>query len=134
VQPTGIRGWLAVLVLLLLVWQPVSLGLLASSVVDRVAVRGVSLAIVLSLRLVVTAFGIAAGLALVGRRPYAVGMAKASMLALAAVDLFVYSTPYFPSNRLPGDTPIYIGWSLAYSGLWLMYLFRSRRVRNTFGA
>jgi hypothetical protein len=47
--------------------------------------------------------------------------------------MFVYLTPYFPNNRLPGDTPFYVAGSLAYSGVWLMYLVRSRRVRNTFG-
>jgi len=129
----GVRGWLLVLCLLLLVWQPVSLGLVASSVVDAVAVRGVSLALVLLLRLAVTALGIAAGLALAGERPYAVAMAKWSLAASAAVDVFVYLTPYFPNNRMPGDTPFYVAGSLAYSGGWLMYLVRSRRVRNTFG-
>jgi len=132
-QPRGVRGWLAVLVLLLLVWQPVSLGLVASSVVDAVAIRGVSLALVLLLRLVVTALGIAAGLALAGERPSAVAMAKWSLVASAGVDVFVYLTPYFPNNRFPGDTPYYVGASLAYSGGWLLYLVRSRRVRNTFG-
>ncbi len=132
--PAGVRGWLAVLVALLLVWQPISLGLVASSVVDAVAVRGVSLAGVLLMRLLATAFGIAAGIALLGERPYAVGMAKASLLVSAAVDLFVYATPYFPNNRFPGDTPFYVAGSLAYSAAWLMYLVRSRRVRNTFGA
>jgi hypothetical protein len=131
---SGVRGWLAVLVLLLLVWQPISLGLIASAVVSRIAVRGPSLAFVLLLRLLVTAFGIAAGIALLGVRPYAVAMAKASLVTSAAVDLFVYLTPYFPNNRLPGDTPWYIAGSLAYYILWLMYLVRSRRVRNTFGA
>ena len=133
-RPVGVRGWLAVLVVLLLVWQPMSLALLASSVVDAVAIRGVSLALVLLLRLAVTAFGIASGIALLGERPYAVAMAQASLIASAAVDLFVYATPYFPNNRLTGDTPFYIAWSLAYSGVWLMYLVRSRRVRNTFGS
>lgn len=132
-QPAGVRGWLLVLCALLLVWQPVSLGIVASSVVDSVAVRGLSLALVLLLRVLTAAFGIAAGLALAGRRPYAVQMAKASLVASAVVDLFVYLTPYFPNNRMPGDTPIYAAGSLAYSGVWLVYLLRSRRVHNTFG-
>jgi hypothetical protein len=132
--PSAIRGWLLILCLLLLVWQPLSLGLLASSVVDELAIRGVSLLLVLVLRLLVTAFGIAAGLALLGLKPYAVGLTKLSLVASAAVDVFVYTTPYFPNNRLPGDTPFYVVGSLAYYGIWLMYLFRSRRVRDTFGA
>jgi len=130
--PSGVRGWLLVLCVLLLVWQPISLGLVASSVLDALVVRGLPLALVLVVRVVVTAIGIAAGLALLGRRPAAVPMAKASLVASAATDVFVYTTPYFPNNRMPGDTPIVIAASLAYYAIWLAYLFRSKRVRNTF--
>ena len=133
-DPQGVRGWLLVLVILLIVWQPVSLGLVASTVVDAIAIRGLALALVLTLRVLVTAFGIAAGIALAGLRPHAVGLAKASLIASALVDLFVYATPYFPNNRFPGDTPFYVAATLAYYGVWLMYLVRSRRVRRTFGA
>ena len=133
-QPSGVRGWLLVLCLLLLVWQPVGLALAASRLVDAIAIRGVGLALVLLLRLLIAALGIAAGIALVGERPYAVAMARLALVASAAGDLFVYLTPYMPNNRVPGDTPYYIAVSLAYSGAWLMYLVRSRRVRNTFGA
>jgi hypothetical protein len=129
-----LRGWLLVLCVLLLVWQPLSLGLVASRALDALPVRGLPLALVLVGRVLVTAVGIAAGLMLAGRRPGAVGMAKASLVLSAAADLFVYLTPYFPSNRMPGDTPLYVAGSLAYSAAWLLYLGRSRRVRNTFGA
>jgi len=131
--PAGVRGWLAALVVLLLVWQPISLALTTSNLVDEVSIRGVSLALALALRLLAAAFGIAAGIALAGVRPYAVGMAKLSLVTSAAVDVFVYSTPYVPSNRLPGETPFYVAGSLTYHGVWLLYLFRSRRVRDTFG-
>jgi hypothetical protein len=127
-----IRGWLLVLCLLLLVWQPLNLGLVAANVVDAVEIRGAPLAILLVVRLLVAAFGIAAGLALLARRPGAVTMAKASLVVSAATDVFVYLTPYFPNSRIPGDTPFYVLGSLAYYTFWLMYLVRSRRVRNTF--
>jgi hypothetical protein len=130
--PKSIGGWLLVLCVLLLVWQPLSLGLVASNALDEIAIRGLPLALVLALRLVVAAIGIAAGLALLAKRPGAVALARASLVISAATDVFVYATPYFPSNRFPGDAPIFIAGSLAYYGLWLMYLFRSRRVRNTF--
>ena len=132
-HPSGVRGWLLVFVLLLVVWQPLSLAFVASGVVDAIAYRGVSLALVLLLRVGVTGLGIAAGIALASRRASAVSLAKTALVASALTDLFVYATPYFPNNRVPGDTPIYAAWSLAYNGGWLMYLFRSRRVRNTFG-
>ena len=59
-------------------------------------------------------------------------LAKVSLAASAATDVFVYTTPFFPNNRPPGDTVIFVGASLAYHGVWLIYLFRSKRVRETF--
>jgi len=128
----NVSGWLLVLCLLLIVWQPISFGLLASGLLNRLPIRGWPFALVLLLRLVVTAFGIAAGLALLRRQPGAVSIAKASLVVSAACDVFIYTTPFFPNNRLPGDTPIVIAVSLVYHTIWLTYLFRSKRVRNTY--
>jgi hypothetical protein len=130
--PTGVRGWLLVLCALLLIWQPLSLGLAASSVLQALPIRGLSLALVLTLRMLVTAIGIAAGLALAARRAAAVRLANVALVASAATDVFVYSTPFYPNNRLPGDTVWFIAVSLAYHAIWLIYLLRSTRVRNTF--
>jgi hypothetical protein len=131
-MPRGIGGWLAVLCGLLLVWQPVQLAVSASNVLDSLPIRGGTLVWVLALRLVVAALGIAAGLALAGRRPAAVALAKVSLVASAATDAFVYSTPYFPSRFFPGDAPLFVGASLLYHGGWFAYLMLSKRVRNTF--
>ena len=116
----------------MLVWQPVSLGLVASSVLGGLTIRGLPLALVLIARMLVAALGIAAGLALLGRRAGAVTLAKVSLAASAATDVFVYTTPFFPSNRPPGDTAIAVGASLAYHAVWMIYLFRSKRVKETF--
>lgn len=128
----GIGGWLLVLGAMLLVWQPINLALIASAMVGQIAVRGASLAIVLVARVLVTALGMAAGLALFGRRQGAVRMAKAALVASAATDVFIYTTSYTPSNRMPGDAPLYVAGSLAYHAIWLAYLVRSKRVKNTF--
>ena len=128
----GIRGWLLVLCTLLMLGQPLVLAIVASNALDAITMRGLPSVLTLLLRVVVTGVGIAAGLALVQRRTGAVGFAKASLCAAAATDVFVYLTPYFPSNRMPGDTPWYIAGSLAYYVVWLMYLVRSRRVRDTY--
>ena len=128
----GVGGWLLVLCLLLVVWQPISFGLLASSLLDRLATRGLPLALALITRILVTAFGIAAGLALFNLRPGAVTMAKLSLALTAATDLVIYTTPLFPSNRPPGDTPLYIAGSFAYATAWMLYLVHSKRVHNTF--
>lgn len=129
----AVSGWLLVLCLLLLVWQPVSFGFVASTLLDAVARRGLPLALVLALRIVVTAVGIAAGLALLGRRAGAVTLARISIALSAATDVFVYTTSFVPSNRAPGDAPWFVGASLVYYGIWFTYLMRSKRVRITYG-
>jgi hypothetical protein len=127
-----IGGWLLVLCRLLVVFHPLSLALTASSALGALSVRGTAVGLILLLRLVVVGFGMAAGRALQTLQPGAVTLAKAALLASAATDLFVYTTPYFPNNRLPGDTIYYVAASLAYHGAWLAYLIRSSRVRATF--
>ena len=131
-RSSGIGGWLLVFCLLLLIWQPLSLAIVASSAIVSLPDRGLPLAALMAARLLAAAFGIAAGLALLKRRPGAVAFAKLSLVISAAVDLVVYTTPYFPNNRAPGETPVFILVSLAYSTGWFLYLTRSTRVRETF--
>jgi hypothetical protein len=129
---SGLGGWLAVLCAVLLVWQPLSFGLVASSQLDAITVSGLPAVLVLIGRLLAVALGIAAGLALVGRRSAAVALAKTSLAVSAAMDVFVYSTSYFPSNRAPGEDIVWITASIAWYGAWLAYLQFSRRIRATY--
>ena len=48
------------------------------------------------------------------------------------MDLFVYTTPFLPNNRLPGTTPLFALASLTYYAIWIAYLSRSKRVQSTF--
>ena len=131
--PRRAGGWLLVLCRLLIVFHPLSLAVTASSVMNALFLRGAPVAIVLLLRLAVVALGVAAGRMLQNVRQGAVEVARVALLASAALDVFVYTTPYFPSNRMPGDTTFYVIASLAYHGAWIAYLARSKRVRATFG-
>ena len=131
--PARAGGWLLLLCRLLIVFHPLSLAVTASGVMNALAVRGLPVALVLFMRLAVVTFGVAAGRMLQQVRPGAVAFARAALLASAAVDVFVYTTPYFPSNRLPGDTVYYLVASLVYHFGWVAYLARSKRVRATFG-
>jgi hypothetical protein len=132
-EPRPLGGWLGLLCRILLLWQPLSLALIGSNALNSLSVRGLPLALVLLGRLIVAAFGVGAGLALLRRRPGAVTMTKASLIVSAAADVFVYTTPYFPNNRPPGDTTIILAASLAWYAAWLAYLVRSKRVREVFG-
>ena len=131
--PRRVAGWLLVLCRLLIVLHPLSLAVTASNVMNALFVRGAPVAIVLLMRLAVVAFGVAAGRMLQNVRPGAVELARVALLASAALDVFIYTTPFFPSNRMPGDTTFYVIASLAYHGAWIAYLARSKRVRATFG-
>jgi hypothetical protein len=128
-RKSGVGGWLLLLCVLLLVWQPISFALLASTLLGRFATRGVPFALILVTRLVVVGLGIAAGLALLAERPGAVTLAKVSVALTAALDVVVYTTPYFPTNLLPGDAWFYAAASVLYAVVWIAYLTRSKRVR-----
>ncbi|MQA29319.1 MAG: hypothetical protein GEU82_05680 [Luteitalea sp.] len=129
---SGIGGWLQVLVRMLTLWHPIIYGLSSSAAIGAVSVRGPSVAIVLVARLLVVALGVAAGIALRSGRAAAVRLTMASLALSAAMDVFVFTTPYYPSNRMPGETPLYIGATIAYYAGWIVYLARSGRVRRTF--
>ena len=113
-----------------MVWQPIVVGLTVSVLIrSRLGAVGHLGADSASL---VTGLGVAAGLALINRRAGAVNLARAVLVVSAATDVFVYVTPYFPSNRGPGETPVFVAVSLVYYAVWIAYLSRSRRVRRTF--
>jgi len=124
-----VGGWLLLLCRLLVVFHPLALAVTASNALGSLSARGTPVALILILRLIVVGFGMAAGRALQRVQPGAVTLAKAALMASAAADVFVYTTPYFPNNRVPGDTPLYVAATLAYHGAWLLYLARSKRVR-----
>ena len=130
--PSGVGGWLLLLCLLLVVGQPINLAVGASRALGSLPIRGLPLALVITGQLMVAGIGVGAGLALLGSRRGAATFAKGSLLLSAGMDLFVYSTPFVPNNRLPGTTPLFVIASLAYYAVWIAYLSRSKRVQNTF--
>ena len=129
-ERTRVGGWLLLLCRLLIVGHPLSLAVTASGAIGSIGVRGAPVAIILVVRMLVVAFGVAAGRALQNLRPGAVTLATVALWLSGATDIFVYTTPYFPTNRAPGDTMLYVLASMAYHGIWLVYLQRSDRVRD----
>jgi hypothetical protein len=132
-EKPDLGGWLLVLCLFLAIWQPLNLATAASSVLAAIPVRGWPLTLLLVVRLIVTAFGVAAAIAIFHRHSGAAALAKISLVLSACVEVFAYTTPIFPSNRLPGDTAYYVAWSILSHGVWLAYLFASTTVKRTLG-
>jgi hypothetical protein len=117
--------WLRVLARLMTLYQPIIVGLLTSRAVDSLAIRGREVLVLLLVRVLVTAFGVAAGLALRRHHARGVGLAKVSLLLSGATELFIVLTPSFPNSRGPGETPIWVAGILIYFGGWLAYLMHS---------
>ncbi len=86
--------------------------------------------LLVALRLLAAAIGVAAGLALLGRRPGAAALARLALVSGAAVEVAISLWPKFPSNLAPGERPFVLAAVLAYYLGWLVYLSRSRRVRE----
>jgi hypothetical protein len=121
-------GFLRVLCFLLIFWEPVAFAAAAAGAFNAVAVRGVAVVLVLFARLVTTALCIAAGRALQDGRPAGVTLCRTALISAAVVQVFAIVTPYFPSNRLPGETPVYVAAIATYYLGWLAYTWRSKRV------
>ena len=130
--PRAVGGWLLVLCVWLLAWQPLSLALAASSALEALSLRGLPVGLILLMRLAVAAVGVAAGIALFTSRPASVALARVSLALSAVVDTVVYTTSYFPSSLTPGEAPIYAVGSLLFYVIWIVYLFRSKRVKYTY--
>lgn len=124
-----IRGWLLLLALLLALWEPLVLALVASSLLGRFADEPLA-ALVLSLRLLATAVGLAAGLALLTARPHSIRLAKAALALLTITALFVYLTPWFPRNHPRSlSVPLAVV-AVACNTAWFIFLARSKQARD----
>lgn len=130
--PIRLGGWLLILSRLLLLYQPLSLAVSAATALNSLPTRGPKVLWAIAVRVLGASVSVAAGLALTNRQPGAVTITRAALLISAACDLFIYLTPYYPNNRPPGDTPFYVAATIAFHGIWLVYLARSSRVRETF--
>jgi len=128
----GIGGWLLVLSRLLILWQPVIIGLTTAQALSGLSVRGASVTIIVLARGLAAAFGLAAGLAIGRRHPGAVAMTKLSLVLSATIETIASLSPSYPHDRGPGETPIWVAGTLALYGGWYWYLVRSKRVRATF--
>src|SRR5262245_61327700 len=105
---------LLILSRLLLVYQPINLALSAATALNSLPTRGPRVLVAIGVRVLGAGVSVAAGLALTNRQPHAITMARAALIVSALCDVFIYTTPFYPNNRPPGDTPYYIGASLLF--------------------
>ena len=128
-----VRGWLLLLCVLLAIWNPAALAVVAAGRVGGpVPVSSIELALI-AVRLVVTGIGVAAGMALWHKRVGAVRLAKASLVLSAIEAAGRLSTRVGLAAAPPGTRlPLAIALIL-FNAAWYLYLEKSRRVRATYG-
>jgi hypothetical protein len=122
-----------VLAMLLFVWEPLTLAATASRALSRLASYGAPAWGLLAYRALVAGLGMAAGRALWQRDPEGPRLARWWALAHAVGLVLTFSTPYFPSNRLPGTTGPTLSVLLAVDAAWWAWLGYSSRVRQAYG-
>jgi len=108
--------------LLLVAWEPLTFALYAASVVDRIVDRGPLAVAVLLARVIVTAIGIAAGLAIWNDRPWAIRFARLAFALSAAASILGAVTHALPSSIAPGLAGPALVATLAWDAGWIGYL------------
>jgi hypothetical protein len=119
-----------ILCALLMLWGPVQFAMRLTLSLSALSVRGLPLALFLAGHAVVTAVGFAAGRALLDRRPAAILLATVAILCAAALNVVVYGTNVYPASLMPGEAPIYLTAALVHNAAWLLYVQRSKRLRD----
>ena len=86
----------------LVVWEPLTFAWFASAALERLVRYGAPAFALLVFRSLIVGFGIAVGQALWRGAPDGPRLARWWLLFHAIALVLTFSTPYFPSNRIPG--------------------------------
>jgi hypothetical protein len=126
-------GWLFLLCLILTVWNPATLALRLAASVSNLASQSTWSLLFVAARLVITSIGVAAGLALLMRRPWAVQLTKLALMLFGIETVVRLSTRVDLSEAPPGTRlPLAIV-LIVHNAAWYLYLQKSRRVRALYG-
>ena len=124
------RGWISVLCVALLLWRPLDFAVELTTALPSLGMRGALGAIELGLHAVVAALAVAAVQALSVASPAAVKLAAIALLASAAATVQSLYWSVLPHQTIPGDALPTAVLAVLHAALWLVYLIRSRRVRE----
>jgi hypothetical protein len=118
------------LAVLLVVVEPAGLALAASGHTARVIDRGGLVVVLLAVRLVITSFGIAAGMALWQHRAAAWTLVRWALGLQLAAMLLTDLTPFWPRNLPPGIRGPANAVVIAWYAAWFLWALRQRNVRS----
>jgi hypothetical protein len=124
------RGWLLLLCIILLGWQPLSFAVEAASALPTLGIRGAPAVIEIAAHGIVAALSFAAGWALWQASPAGPRLAGAALVACAVAGVQSLYVSALPSNVFPGDRLPLASVIVLHSAAWIVYLRRSKRVRQ----
>lgn len=125
------RGWLLLLCAVLVLWRPFDFAIELPSALPSLGMRGIGGAVELLFHGAVAALSIAAVRALWSALPVGPPLAAAALVASAAATVQSLYWSVLPHQTSPGtELPIAVV-AIVHATLWLIYLKRSRRVRET---
>jgi len=116
-----------VLAVVLVLWEPLTLALAASTMLQRITEHGAPAYAVLVLKVFVAGVGIAAGMALWQERPGAIILARWALALSLAMTLFSRLTHFWPATLPPGVAGPALAGSVAWTGAWLIWSLRQSR-------
>jgi hypothetical protein len=123
------RIWLLLLCVVLMIWQPLSFAVEASSSLGTLGMRGAAGALELVLHGAVAALSVAAGWALWQSSPGGPKLARIAVVANAIIGVQSLYATALPSNVFPSDRLPLAVLNVIAAALWLTYLWRSSRIR-----
>jgi hypothetical protein len=128
-----VRGWLLLLCILLVVWNPATLALVAAAhIATGLPRESVGIAL-LAGRLFATSVGVAAGISLWNLQPGSVRLAKISLVLSSVEVAFRMASRSGLTEAPPGTRLPMALLTIAFNAGWYGYLAKSRRVRALYG-
>jgi hypothetical protein len=124
------RGWLLLLCIILLVWQPLSFAVEAAGTLPTLGVRGLQAIVEIAAHGIVAALSFAAGWALWQASPAGPRLAVVVLVACAVTGVQSLYWTVLPSNVFPGDRLALASVIVLHSAAWIVYLRRSKHVRQ----
>ena len=116
--------WLLLLCATLLVWRPVDFAIEFPSTLSSLGMRGAAGVIEVLFHGAAAALAVAAVRALSNGLPSAVLLARAALVASAAVTVQSFYWSVLPHQTMPGDRLPLATLGVVVAGVWLVYLRR----------
>ena len=127
------RAWLMLLCAALLLWRPLDYAFELSQSLTTLGMRGVPGAIELLFHGIVAAVAVAAAQSLWSERPSGPSLAAVALIGSAAATVQTVYWTALPHQTVPGSERLISALAIGHAAIWLLYLRRSRRIREIAG-